>query len=644
VTDDTAENAGKFRVHAEPLATVVRTLYFLLTVTGILWAGEIQNKIGIAIFREQYLALMLGLGLVAIFLGVKARTREPAGIGVPWHDWLAVVASVVVTGYVVVRYPVLITEIGSTAPDRWALGGIAVLLVLEATRRMLGWILIWLAIVFILYARFSYLMPGIFNAPSSDWDRLGAYLYLDTNAILGLPLTVMAEIVIAFILFGRMLYAMNADKFLTDASLALMGRYRGGPAKVAVGASSLFGTISGSVVSNVVMDGPITIPMMIRTGYTPPMAAAIEAVASTGGQIMPPVMGITAFLIADWLGLPYGDVVIAATLPAIFYYVALFVQVDLEAAKNGLVGLPRAQLPAILPVLRRGWVFILPIAVLIYTLIVLAWEPGRAAIAAVIVAIPAGMMTPETRPTWRKLLDAMCDTGQSVLELVAITAVAGLVIGALQLSGLAFGLSLILVTLAQGNLLVLLVLTAALCFVLGMGMPTAVIYILLAVLVAPTLTDFGILPIAAHLFLFYFGMLSMITPPMCLATFAAATIARCDFWSAGWAGTRLGIVAYIIPFFFVFHPELLMIGKPFEIVLTVLSALVGVMFVAAACAGYQFAPIGAANRAMLFIAGLCLIPSPLDSMLWLAVNIGGLAVGIVIMLWQYRSGARALAQ
>jgi TRAP transporter 4TM/12TM fusion protein len=437
---------------------------------------------------------------------------------------------------------------------------------------------------------------------------------------------------------------MNADKFLTDISLALMGRYRGGPAKVAVGASSMFGTISGSVVSNVVMDGPITIPMMVRSGYAPPVAAAIEAVASTGGQIMPPVMGITAFLIADWLNVPYGEVVVAAALPAIFYYVALFVQIDLEAAKNGLVGLPRAQLPAALPVLRRGWVFIIPILVLVYTLVLLSWEPGRAAIAAVIAAIPAGMITRETRPTMRRLWDALAETGQSVLELVAITAVAGLVIGALQLSGLTFGLSLILVTFAQGNLLLLLGLAAILCIILGMGMPTAVIYILLAVLVAPTLGEFGVNPLAAHLFLFYFGMLSMITPPMCLATFAAATIARCNFWQAGWAGTRLGIVAYIIPFFFVFHPELLMIGKPLEIVLTAITALVGIVFVAASCAGYQFSPIGWVNRVVLFVAGLCLIPSPLDSTLWLAVNLGGLVAGILVMLWQYRGRARVAVQ
>jgi TRAP transporter 4TM/12TM fusion protein len=644
MTDDTGQTLGKFRDHRGRLGTVVRLLYLLLTVMGILWAAEVQNLLHVAVFREQYLALMLGIGLVTIFIAVKATTGEPAGTGIPWYDWLAVAGSVLVTGYVVVWYPVLVTEIGSTAPDRWALGALAILLVFEATRRTLGWILIWLALVFILYARFSHLMPGIFNAPSADWDRLAAYLYLDTNSMLGLPLTVMAEIVIAFILFGQVLYAMNADKFLTDVALAVMGRYRGGPAKVAVGASSMFGTISGSAVSNVVMDGPITIPMMVRSGYKPPVAAAIEAVASTGGQIMPPVMGITAFLIADWLDIPYGEVAVAAALPALFYYVALFIQIDLEAAKNGLVGLPREQLPALMPVLRRGWVFIVPIAVLIYTLVGLSWEPGRAAIAAIIVAIPAGMVTRETRPTLRKLWEALCGTGQSVLELVAITAVAGLVIGALQLSGLAFGLSLVLVTLAQGNLLLLLILTAAICIVLGMGMPTAVIYILLAVLVAPTLTDLGINPLAAHLFLFYFGMLSMITPPMCLATFAAASIARCDFWSAGWAGTRLGIVAYIVPFFFVFHPELLMIGRPVDIVATALSALVGIMFVAAACAGYQFSPIGPANRAVLFLSGLCLIPSPLGSTLWLAVNVAGLAAGLMVMLWQYRMATNTVVQ
>ena len=643
MTDDSVQDASKFRAHGGALAHIVRLLYASLTIIGILWAAEVQNLLRLVVFREQYLALLLGVGLVAIFLSVKARAGERDGIGVPWFDWLAVAASIAVSGYVVVHYPVLVTEIGATTPDRWGLGALTVFLVLEATRRLLGWVLIWLAVIFILYARFSHLMPGIFNSPSADWDRLGAYLYLDTNAILGLPLTVMAEIVIAFILFGRVLGALKADRFLTDAALAVMGRYRGAPAKVAVGASSLFGTISGSAVSNVMIDGPITIPMMVRSGYAPPVAAAIEAVASTGGQIMPPVMGITAFLIADWLGIPYGDVVIAAALPALLYYVALFVQIDLEAAKHGLVGLPREQIPRLMPILRGGWVFFVPLFILVFTLIELSWEAGRAAIAAVIAAIVIGVLDPRARPSLRTLWNAVCDTGQSVLELVVITAIAGLVIGALQLSGLAFGMSLILVTLAEGNMFLLLLLTALLCIVLGMGMPTAVIYILLAILVAPSLTEFGIEPLAAHLFLFYFGMLSMITPPMCLATFAAATIARCNFWSAGWAGTRLGIVAYIVPFVFVFHPELLMIGAPLDVLLAVASALVGIYFIAASCAGYVFSPVPPLNRVVLFLAGLCMIPSPAQSSIWLALNFGGLLAGLGILVWQKKLAPRAVA-
>ena len=275
MTDDSVQDTSKYRAHAGWFAMAVRVLYSLIALCGILWAAEIQNALNLPIFREQFLALMLGLGLVTIFLAVKARAREPNGIGVPWYDWLAAAASAVVTGYVVVRYPVIITQISATTPDRWALGALAILLVFEATRRLLGWTLVVMAMTFMLYARFSDLMPGIFNAPSIELDRLIAYLYLDTNAMLGLPLTVMGEIVIAFLLFGRVLIALNADKFLTDAALSAMGRYRGGSAKVAVGASSLFGTISGSAVSNVMMDGPITIPMMTRAGYRPPVAAAI---------------------------------------------------------------------------------------------------------------------------------------------------------------------------------------------------------------------------------------------------------------------------------------------------------------------------------------------------------------------------------
>jgi TRAP transporter 4TM/12TM fusion protein len=385
------------------------------------------------------------------------------------------------------------------------------------------------------------------------------------------------------------------------------------------------------------MDGPITIPMMTRTGYPGHIAAAIEALASTGGQIMPPVMGITAFLIADWLSIPYSEVVIAAIMPALLYYLALFVQVDLEAAKRGLVGLPAADLPRLATTLRSGWVFIVPFAVLVYTLVFDAWEPGRSAMAAVIAAIAVGLIQPETRPTLRKLWIACIETGRTLLDLVAIVAIAGLVIGALQISGLAFSLSLILTSLADGSLFALLLLTAALSIVLGMGLPSAVIYILLAVLVAPGLVKFGVPELAAHMYLFYFGMLSMITPPMCFATFAAATIAGCDFWKAGWAGVRLGIVAYIIPFMFVYQPEILLQGEPLRIVLSLGSAMIAVTFLAAAVAGYVFAPLDPVKRTLLVLAAIALVPSPATDAFAAASNIAGLALGLGVCALQLRS-------
>ncbi|MGH7339471.1 MAG: TRAP transporter permease, partial [Candidatus Rokuibacteriota bacterium] len=378
-----------------------------------------------------------------------------------------------------------------------------------------------------------------------SWERIAAYLYLDASGLLGLPLTVAAAIVVAFILFGQALYAVGGDKFLTDLALAVMGRYRGGSAKVAIVSSSLFGTVSGSAVSNVVVDGAITIPMMKRTGYPGHLAAATEAVASTGGQIMPPVMGVAAFLIAEFLNIPYGEVALAAVIPAGLYYLALFIQVDLEAAKHGLTGVPRSELPRLAPVMRRGWVFLVPLTVLVYTLMVDTWEAGKAGMAAVIATFLVGLMQKATRPTLRGVMKSFEDAGRTLLEIVVISGVAGFVIGTLALSGLGFKMSMILTTAAGGSALLLLVLTALVCIILGMGMPTAVVYIMLAVLVGPTLVQLGVEPLGAHLFLFYFGMLSMITPPVCLATFAAASLAGSEFWKTGWAGMRLGVVAYV---------------------------------------------------------------------------------------------------
>ena len=399
MSDDLAPTT-KFRSLTGAPAKLARLLLCALTLLGALWALEIHDALSWTFFKEQYLGLFFALVLASIFINVKARAADPDDV-IPWHDWLLAIAGLTVGGYVTVMYPIIAYRLGVLSPERWILGGIAILLILEATRRVVGWALVWITVPIILYAKFAYLFPGILNANGSSWQRLVTYLYLDSSGIFGLPLDVAASVIVAFIFFGQALYAVGGDKFLTDIALVLMGRFRGGTAKVAVVSSTLFGTVSGSAVANVVVDGAITIPMMKKSGYPPHVAAAIEAVASNGGQIMPPVMGVAAFLMAEFLNISYGEVALAAAIPACLYYVALFTQIDLEAAKLGLVGMPESEIPKFRDVIKRGWVFLVPLAVLVYTLMFAFWEPGKAGMAAVIATFLVGALQKETRPTSR---------------------------------------------------------------------------------------------------------------------------------------------------------------------------------------------------------------------------------------------------
>jgi TRAP transporter 4TM/12TM fusion protein len=630
---------GKFRSLTGWAGVVERALLGGLTVLGAAWAGDVHHWLPVAFFREQYLGVFVGLALAGVFVSVRP-SRTAGERHVPWYDWLLAGASAAAGLYVTVFFPSMAYTLSVLAPDRVAMAALAVLLVLEATRRLVGWVMVILAAVFILYAKFAYLFPGLLEGKGSSWERIAIYLYLDTNSLLGLPLSVTAGMVVAFILFGQVLYAVGGDKFLTDAAMAMMGRYRGGPAKVSVVGSCLFGTVSGSAVSNVVVDGPITIPLMKRTGYAPHVASAIEAVASTGGQIMPPVMGVAAFLIAEFLAIPYSEVALAAVIPALLYYLAVFVQVDLEAAKHGLRGLPGEQLPRLVSVLRGDWTFLIPFAILLYTLMWASWEAGRAGMAAVIATVIVGFVQRGDRLTPARIGRACVDAGRVLLDIVAITAIAGFVIGMLQLSGLGFKFSVLLVNLAGGSALALLFLTGAVCIVLGMGMPTAIVYVMLAVLVGPALVQLGVSPLGAHLFLFYFGMLSMITPPVCLATYAAASIGGADFMKTGWAGMRLGVVAYVVPFVFVYHPALLMQGAVVDIALAAATAAIGVVLVGVGCAGYLFRPLAWWQRTWAVLAGLMLIP-PLSSAAWVTVNVTGLAlaVALVAVEWTTRRTA-----
>ncbi len=424
MSDDLAPTT-KFRSLTGAPAKLARLLLCALTLLGALWALEIHDAFSWTFFKEQYLGLFFALVLASIFINVKARASDTDDV-IPWHDWLLAIAGLTVGGYITVMYPIIAYRLGVLSPERWILGGIAILLILEATRRVVGWALVWITVPIILYAKFAYLFPGILNANGSSWQRLVTYLYLDSSGIFGLPLDVAASVIVAFIFFGQALYAVGGDKFLTDIALVLMGRFRGGTAKVAVVSSTLFGTVSGSAVANVVVDGAITIPMMKKSGYPPHVAAAIEAVASNGGQIMPPVMGVAAFLMAEFLNISYGEVALAAAIPACLYYVALFTQIDLEAAKLGLVGMPESEIPRLRDVIKRGWVFLVPLAVLVYTLMFAFWEPGKAGMAAVIATFLVGALQKETRPTLKSILDSIEGTGKILLDIAVVTALAGL--------------------------------------------------------------------------------------------------------------------------------------------------------------------------------------------------------------------------
>lgn len=595
---------------------VQNTLLASITILCAGWSIDLHQIIGIAVFKEQFLALIFALSMTAIFIGLKANKLITSN-KVPIFDWLLALAALATGLFVVIAYRGIVETIGELRPERVVFGFLAVILVFEATRRATGWALVIMGAVFIGYSALSHLAPGLLNVPSTPINRIATYLYLDNNALLGIPLDVTTSIIVAFILFGRVLFAANGDKFLNDFALTTMGKYRGGPAKVAVVASSLFGTISGSAVSNVVMDGPITIPMMRKSGYRGHVAAAIEAVASTGGQIMPPVMGIVAFLMIDILQVSYGEVILAALLPALMYYLALFVQVDLEAAKQRIKNVDISNAPSVANIVARGWIFIIPIFLLVWTLIAEGWQPGRSAMLAVGVTVVVATFNKATRPSLNKLWLAVRETGQTVLELVIITALAGMIIGSIQISTLGFNFSLLLTQLAGDSAVNLLLMTAVVCIVLGMGMPSGVIYLMLALLIAPALVDSGIPKMGAHLFIFYFGMLSMITPPICIATFAACAVANTDFWKTGWAGVRLGIAAYIVPFVFAFQPALIFEGTATEILVVGVKTAIGVVVLAAGMAGYIFKPMSILEQTVTAICGIMIMVVPLGTaMAW----------------------------
>jgi len=612
-------------------------LLVAIPIVAILYLLNIHGRLGFTLWMNQYIGFFIALAIGSVFI-CTPPTKGASRKIIPWYDLVLALCAFVVGLYIAIFYPQVFRELGEIAIDRTVLGIIMLLITLEALRRLFGWVLVGLVSLFVFYGCFQNLVPGPLGGQGVNWQWLFSFLYLDSTSFMYLA-GIAATIIIAFVLFGQIMYGFGAGKVLVGLALGLAGRFTAGPAKVAVIASGLFGTVSGSAISNVMVTGSVTIPMMKQIGMKPHVAGAIEAVSSAGGMIMPPVMGIVAFIMADILGVSYATVAIAAIIPASLYYLALFVQVHIEGIKAGISGLPPSQLPPLKPILKRLWLIVVPLGSLIFGLFVMGLYPPMAALyAAALSVIVAPLLAENRAQFWPRLLEILRETGRVTSTIATLLIGAGFIIAIIGITGLGFKLSLNLLLLAGDNSLLLLVLAAAASIVLGMGTDIIAAYILVAVLVAPALVKMGIDPIAAHLFVLYFGNMAMITPPVGVAFYAAAGIAQAKPMSTGFYAMRLALLAYIVPFLFVYNSALLLNGDPWYIAVEVATAILGTFALGIALGGYLYRKITWLLRIILFLGSAVLLLSIAIEFILLGLIlklVGGL-IAISILLWLRR--------
>lgn len=588
-------------------------LYISIPIVALIFILDLPLLIArISLYNQQFLGLFWGLVTALIFLTKPINSKQK---DIQWYDVNLALAAVLVGLYVMYFYPQIISTLGTTSQFRIILGIIAVILVLESTRRMTGWSIVIIVLIFILYSHYGYLLSGDLYIKGVSWPRLFTQLYLGADFLFGAPLRTAALVVFSFIFFAQWLFISGGGDFISNIAFSLMGRFRGGPAKAAIVASALFGTISGSAVANVASTGTVTIPIMKKNGYSPTFAGATESVASTGGLIMPPVMGAAAFIMAEFLAVPYSKIILAALIPAILYFVGVFVQVDLRAIKMGVKGLPEKEIPSLRRTLSESWIFIVPIMVLLFSLFFLYQRAEVAALSASVTVIGIVLLKKNTRAKVNRTMffEVLKETSNSMMQLTALTAAAGLIVGLISFTGLGLALSQTLIGLSGENIYILMLLTAAISIILGMGLPSVPCYILLAVLAAPALISLGVPPIAAHLFIFYFGTLSFITPPVCLAVYAGASIAGSPPMSTAVQAVKLAFAGYTVPFIFLLNPALIFEGSIAEIVMAVIMALIAIFLVSVGIEGVLLRTLSAFYRGLFIISGFAIFVPELYS-------------------------------
>lgn len=554
----------------------------------------------------SYYAVLVSAFVPPCFLLFPATKTAPRD-RVPWYDRGMALLSFLAPLYIVIYNMQILLLAWEIAPPLMArvLGLFMWVLILEAVRRSGGLVLASVILVVSAYPIFAHLCPGVLMAKQYSFSRILGFHFLGKQSIFGLPTQVFARLLIGYMIFAVTLQVTGAANFFIKLCLALLGSVRGGAAKVSILSSAFFGTISGSAIANVVTTGSVTIPTMKRLGYPPYYAGAIEACASKGGVLTPPVMGVTAFIMADFIGVSYAEVCIAAALPVFLYWTSLFAQTDFYAAKMGLRGLPRKELPSLTQTLKEGWFYLAALALLIYIIFIHRLEelaPYYATAALLVLA----NFNRETRLKWRTAIELADGIGKILTELIAILVGVGMIIGALSLTGTAHGFSSILTSFGGESRLLLLIMGAVTSFLLGIGLTISACYIFLAMLLAPTLVKLGVNEMATHLFLVYWGSVSYITPPVALAAYAASSIAGSDPMKTAVQSVKLGFVSLLVPFFFVYNPVLVAQGSGWEILESMTTAFLGIILLSSGFEGYCFflRRIGVLVRALFMVAGL----------------------------------------
>ena len=586
----------------------------------------IYAMITLRVQELQLLAIFLSLTLALTFIHFPLHPKRPDHWPFLCIDLILSVLSFLIGLYILIEYWDFIERVG--IPTQWDItcSFMALFLILEATRRAVGWPLLIIVLVFLLYTFVGHLLPLSLSHKGYGLERITTTLYMTQNGIFGVALKTMAYFIFLFIAFGAFFGMSGGTEFFIDLATSIFGKLRGGPAKIAVVSSGLMGTISGSAVANTVTTGTFTIPLMKRIGFESHVAGAVEATASSGGALMPPVMGAAAFVMAEYLRIPYLSICKAALLPAILYYLSIFSIVHFYSLKMNIQGLPKNEIPNIKDILRKKWIFVVPLFILILTL-TFDYSPRIAVLYTIFATVLMSFFKKESRMTLSKCLQALAQSGFDSVMVSCACAAAGIVIGVVLLTGMGQKITNLVLQVSSGSLIVALPVTMLASILFGMGLPTVVCYVLLAATAAPSLVEMGVPPIAAHLYIFYFGMLCMVTPPVAFASYAGAAIAKADPMKTGFTAWRFALAGFLLPYMFVYNQSLLLMGSPLNIIIAVFTASIGIICLAAGIIGYLLKETKIMERIILLAAAILLIKPG-----WITDIIGLLCVGLVVIL------------